>query len=288
MQKPERQKLLFEWLLKGIGFFCVIVVLFFMEGELLFDGREGDIPLRPFIMKLVLLSFGILLFELSLRSKDRLRKAACRAKVCYLLLLILFIWLFLLPSGAKIPYQQDIIIKAQCKGNLRRLGISFQLYAQDNDGRYPATVDQFASLYPKYESSSKVFWCPGDFNNKHPGPDNITNAELDAPNSAQISYIYTPGLSQESDPNLVILKDNSPLNHLGVGVNALHVDGHVSFESVPGQSRDRVIRQNIVSYYLKYHIGKIIVLLLTVVATIHWIVLQSTRKQTDNSLASKP
>ena len=47
-------------------------------------------------------------------------------------------------------------------------------------------------------SDPAVFWCPSDEEAK---PTDITNDKIDAKNSAQVSYLYNPGLaeSDESD-----------------------------------------------------------------------------------------
>lgn len=118
-----------------------------------------------------------------------------------------------------------------CASNLKQLSKALAVYATNNDGAFPDTLESFANLYPKYVPKPETFWCPSDHNNKT-APTTINSWALDGANSSQMSYIYSPGRSLYEDNGTIMLKDNSPLNHEGKGVWAIHADWHLGWISV--------------------------------------------------------
>ena len=263
MKKISRLEIL-QWLLRGISFFCGIFVFFFMEAT----------SVRSFSIGLAALIIGILLFKLSLGLKTPLNGIACWViAYCLFLFVVILGSVILGPTGGVCHCTWPDRERAVCESCLRHIFNALQMYSCDNNGYFPPTVEAFVSLYPEYIWDPGSFWSYGDYNNSKPL--DITTSELDVPNSAQISYTYFPGFSKKSDPDSIILKDNSPENHLGIGVNVLYVAGSVEFIEEPGKSWNRTILERNFLYFLQYHPGKLIIYLLTLVTTIHWIVLRS-------------
>ena len=105
--------------------------------------------------------------------------------------------------------------------NLRRIGMELEMYAADNRGYYPLTLSMLS------HSDPAVFWNPGD---SDPAPLTIDNDVPNQPNSAQISFEYLgPGPRWGGDPWEIVVRDNSPANNAGRGINVLYYDGHTGF-----------------------------------------------------------
>ena len=137
--------------------------------------------------------------------------------------------------------------KAACRQNLGRLFMAMQLYANDQDGRFPVTLgartsgEALAVLGPRYTVDTSVFVCPAA---KDPVP-----ASADALRKRSMSYAYYMGLHTTNSQVLasdrqVDARDKSvgqPLfsstgkapgnNHGKSGGNLLFCDGHT--ESSP-------------------------------------------------------
>jgi hypothetical protein len=123
--------------------------------------------------------------------------------------------------------------RKSCASNVKQIALALCMYLNDNGDRFPDAQESFMNLYPKYNSSPTLFWCPTDANNKKP-PDTINNWKIDGENSSQISYMYIPGFTSK-DKNVVILKDNTPKNHEGKGVYAVFGDGHIQWVIEPAK-----------------------------------------------------
>ena len=108
---------------------------------------------------------------------------------------------------------------AACISNLKQVGLALHMYANDNGGVFPESL---VDLYPEYIGEFKIFYCPGKYTTGC--CDSSYPASLDP---QRVSYTYTPGLSQKSDTEKVIVTDNDSSNHNGKVVNILYVDGHV-------------------------------------------------------------
>ncbi|MCH8052610.1 MAG: hypothetical protein IH895_00980 [Planctomycetes bacterium] len=112
------------------------------------------------------------------------------------------------------------------QAHLQRIGIALALYSNDNLGLLPD--DLFQLWEEGWLRSPRTFWNPGD---SDPLPDDITNSEPDAPDSTQVSFEYLgAGLTYSSlTPDTVVLRDLSPKNNGGAGVNVLWGDFAVGF-----------------------------------------------------------
>ncbi|MHC4067746.1 MAG: dockerin type I repeat-containing protein, partial [Planctomycetota bacterium] len=92
--------------------------------------------------------------------------------------------------------------------------------------------------------NARQFWNPGD---SDPAPTEITNSELDTPQSAHISFDFPVGGQGwwDFEPDTVLLRDNSPTNNEGFGVFEITAAFEVHFvPTCPGDvTGDGRVRQ---------------------------------------------
>ncbi|MHC4090083.1 MAG: hypothetical protein ACYSVY_07360 [Planctomycetota bacterium] len=115
---------------------------------------------------------------------------------------------------------------ALAQAHLRRLGVETLIYRNDNHEWFP---DDLIRLWGRgHLTSPRSFWNPGD---SDPLPTDITNSVPDAPNSAQVNFEYlASGLHDfEVTPDTVLMRDLSPNNNAGQGLNVLYGDLTVRF-----------------------------------------------------------
>lgn len=115
------------------------------------------------------------------------------------------------------------------QAHLRRLGVQMRVYLNDSYEEFP---DDLIRLWEgRNVETPRSFWNPGD---SDPLPTDITNSVPDAPDSAQVSFEYLASGLFESDvlPDTVLMRDLSPSNNGGCGINVLFGDGTVRFISV--------------------------------------------------------
>lgn len=113
-----------------------------------------------------------------------------------------------------------------CGANLRSIGQAIQMYANDHDGRYPATLEEVVAGH--YAPDVRIFLCPGSGDTPAQG---ATHAGLTADLMAggHLSYVYVGGgLTQKSDSSIVIAYEH-PTHHQSKGGNVLFADGHVEW-----------------------------------------------------------
>lgn len=96
--------------------------------------------------------------------------------------------------------------QANCKSNLKQIGLACDIYADDHGGKFP---DSFDRLVGKYMVSDKILHCPS------------------SPNQAAISYVYCRGYTPE-DVDRVLAFDADG-NHRNGGRNVLFCDGRVEW-----------------------------------------------------------
>jgi len=133
-----------------------------------------------------------------------------------------------------------------CMNNLKQLGIGFQMYISDYDGRFPTGyVPEYGATgelrcLAKYAPNPKLFICP---NNKRDKP----AVSVDVLSMNNLSYAYAYGLTDKCGVDSVVLLDQSSnavswkddnyvytppatlasyhINHGDAGVNILYLGG---------------------------------------------------------------
>ncbi|MCK5595342.1 type II secretion system protein [bacterium] len=135
--------------------------------------------------------------------------------------------------------------RASCVSNLKQIGLSLHMYAQDWDESFPflsATTEAYIELdilAPKY-LTRQVFFCPSAVS----VGDRRYESDGAAFDEFCVSYAYAYNLCEQDDVSTVIVVDQSgakdalvwdteldasPVNHDIDGVNALYIDGHVDW-----------------------------------------------------------
>ncbi|MFC1672042.1 DUF4190 domain-containing protein, partial [Planctomycetota bacterium] len=105
--------------------------------------------------------------------------------------------------------------KAVCKGNLRQIGMSASMYAQDNN-KFPEKLSQ---LYPEFAPDLNTFACPSS-------DKTITSADqIDS----ESPYVLASGVTMLSGGSGALAYEKKGI-HDG-GANVVFVDGHVEWVS---------------------------------------------------------
>jgi prepilin-type processing-associated H-X9-DG protein len=140
----------------------------------------------------------------------------------------------LMPALAQARFAAQQVV---CMSNLKQLGVSTTMYAENNKGQYP-TADKWCDLLePYYKDNNKVLICPATKNKKlgcaiDPNAKNQCsyainpNAKRDCrfPATTILLFESNPGWDQSGGPELLTTQ-----NHGDKGCNVLFCDGHVEF-----------------------------------------------------------
>jgi len=101
----------------------------------------------------------------------------------------------------------------KCANNLRVIGSALIMYADDNDGQFPADL---SALYPTYIGDHETFDCPSGGGTATVSGGTVTSAD----------YVYAPGLSDETSGGTAVVADAAG-NHGGGERNTLYATGSV-------------------------------------------------------------
>jgi prepilin-type processing-associated H-X9-DG protein len=118
--------------------------------------------------------------------------------------------------------------RVACATNLRQVGMACMMYANENKGQLPDTIDLILTTQ---DVTSSVFVCPSAGHTPAPG----ATAQAQAANltpGKHLSYAYVgKGLNTVSTTNasMTVVAYESPSNHGGDGGNFLFLDGHVEY-----------------------------------------------------------
>ena len=140
--------------------------------------------------------------------------------------------------------QNQLQQKKKCSVNLQKIAVALQIYANDNDGKYPLVPTArtaeaaLAGLVPRYAADTAIFVCPGSKDSPLPPGEPLVKG--------RISYAYYMGRDQ-TDSQAALMSDRqiNPLakaagqavfsatgkapgnNHHQYGGNLLLCDGSV-------------------------------------------------------------
>jgi len=101
-----------------------------------------------------------------------------------------------------ISASRGMATRVKCSNNLRQVGIACQMYAVDNNDRFPPSLE---ALVPKYIENARVLRCPG---------------------SSGANYVYLKG-RRPAMSGKTILAYGPAGSHGSGGFNVLFVDAHV-------------------------------------------------------------
>lgn len=128
----------------------------------------------------------------------------------------------LLPSLNRAREQANRI---KCASNLRQVGQAIQIYANENKGQFPDTIDQ---LMLTGDLGPEALVCPTSNDTIAPGTTPHEHvASLATP--GHLSYVYVgKGLTYRAGADVVVAYE-PPANHRNDGMNVLYADGHVDW-----------------------------------------------------------
>lgn len=124
---------------------------------------------------------------------------------------------------------RQFAFRTVCANNLKQIGLSMQIYAEEHDGKYP-TADRWCDLLIQHAGATHpIFRCRGA--GAHSDRCNYAiNKNLEnfdtgsAPHDMVVLFETHPGWNQTGGPEMLTTD-----NHQGLGCNVLFIDNHVNF-----------------------------------------------------------
>ena len=132
----------------------------------------------------------------------------------------------LLPSLNRAREQAN---RVKCASNLRMIGQGIQMYANENRGQFPDTMERILTTQ---DLTAEMFVCPSSSDTAAPGA-NLQAQAANLSKGGHLSYVYVgKGMSMNMNPSTmgdVVLAYEPMTNHNNDGSNFLFADGHVEF-----------------------------------------------------------
>ena len=117
---------------------------------------------------------------------------------------------------------------ASCMSNLKQLALALQLYAADNDYRFPPEPKAWRPIAPYARDNLGVFECPyagrdrrsGDQISDYPSPDSGERRE-----TVRSDYLLNSTVQTDDLPTVIIAGDDVPDRHPGGRWIGVRLDG---------------------------------------------------------------
>lgn len=185
--------------------------------------------LAPFtcgITAILAIIFGIVALVKIDKSKGQLKGKGLAitgiALPAALIPLIALLMAILMPALARVRY---IAQRTICAKNMQQLGIAMQIYADENEGKYP-TCNQWCDLIKYYSVDDKVLCCPTIKEGRcsYAMNKNIQKLGIESPHNMVLLFETYPGWNQNGGPEILSIE-----NHRREGCNILYNNGSVEF-----------------------------------------------------------
>ncbi len=138
-------------------------------------------------------------------------------------------------AAAMIAFSSDMGVsreipnRVKCRSNLRAIGQSILLYANENKGHYPPALDLLISTQ---DVGTSVFICPSSNDDKAQGATSELRVQDFRTTPGRCSYIYIGAAFTQGTATAAHVIAYEPLaNHSKGGMNVLYGDGHVDWLS---------------------------------------------------------
>jgi prepilin-type processing-associated H-X9-DG protein len=182
----------------------------------------------PFLPGLLGVVFGILGINQTREGRASGRGLAVAGLICGALSLLLWGSCFLAPLAGfnrAVRQARQTAKVVQCTSNLQQIGAGLTLYANNNNGKYPAKL---GALIESGFALPSVFVCP------HTTDTPATGETLQAQASnleagGHLSYVYLGQNFDNSTPDDAVVVYEKLGNHGNQGTNVLFKDGHVEW-----------------------------------------------------------
>ncbi len=183
------------------------------------------IPVLPALLAVI---FGIIALKQTRDYRGGGRGMAIAGLICGAASLFFFGSCFLAPFAGfnrAVRQAQQTAKQVQCSSNLNQIGAALQVYAGNNNAKYPAKL---GALIQAGYASPNVFICPHTADTPAPGGSTRSQA-ANLEKGGHLSYIYIGQNLDENSPDDAVLVYEKLGNHGNQGTNVLFKDGHVEW-----------------------------------------------------------